>query len=298
MTQNFIQNLAALGTLVAAVVAAASFVWAVFQWREQRQHQELQAFRNDIIEFRAAMQLFIEAASDLPAIEIGNLASEFILDISGAQNGLEMKEFLQSADKTEVFIGAGIRASSKSLLLENEASCVSILRRSSGRQNENFPITNHLTQLLAAFVGRMTGPEYLSRAIHGLIENSILPGSIIDDIADEDSRGVIFSKLSDHFSQIASGRGRQKFKPASMVAQVVSVIVGNYLNRSDSELWSASRLERKARSQLPQLKSDTFTGEIVNISNLYQPLLSSPEWTELVELRTKLDAEFTDKNEA
>lgn len=276
---------AQIGTLVAAVATLLSLAWAIFLWRRQKVHEELQEFRKDLSDFRGALQLFSDYVGDTSAIEAGNLSAFRVLEMAGTDNTTELKEFLANCDRTEVFLGSIIFGHQESSLFQEKKNTLAGIQIAAGRNNEAFPITTRLLGTVVAFLGRTAD---IKTALRLFMENENVVDELLKGMDDQNGRGMTFSKLSDFFTQIGGHDSEKRTKVTLLTTELVELIVSNYLARSDRQLLQASRHEKRLRSKGVE-ETSTFTGDLTKLSEGYAKLLSSGDWTALVERRTKLN---------
>jgi len=289
MTIEYFAEFAGVGT---GLIAISTFIWAIYRWLIERRHDQLQAYRLELSEFRSAVVLFEEGVSDLSAIQIGNLSAERLLLLSGAKSGREFKKFLQECDPVELFLGALVYGVSESSLQQSQISAVKQLKRTTGRQHENFPVSTSLIRVVSNFMGRFVEISSLAAMMKKVIDTDQFPEKLIESIEDDDTIGYLFSKTSDNYSQIVAIGSQQTTKPAKLTAEIVDILTGAYLNLSDYELLNVSKEEKLHRSASLAIDVDTFTAEIIELTDLLLPLLPEESRVALVDARTRLDASF------
>ncbi|AFO89901.1 hypothetical protein D1822_00775 [Phaeobacter inhibens] len=282
-------TIADIGTLVAAVAAVLSFVWAIVLWKRQKVHEELQEFRKDLSDFRGALVLFCDYVGDTSAIEAGNLSAFRLLEMAHTREPIDLKSFLRRCDKTEVIMGSIIFGHQKSGLCQEKKTTLAGIQMSAGKHNEAFPITALLLGTVSAFLGRTIDINVPLRVFD---ESKEAFEKLLEQIEDDLDEGMLFSVLSDYFTQLGGHGSPQNARSILLVRQLVELIISNYLTRTDRQLLQASRHEKRFRSKGLELTS-TYNGDITKLSEAYEKMLVNSDWTALVEQRTKLNEVYS-----
>ncbi|MGR3470991.1 MAG: hypothetical protein ACU0DA_08555, partial [Paracoccus sp. (in: a-proteobacteria)] len=153
-------------------------------------------------------------------------------------------------------------------------------------------VTNRLLMTISSFLARTSDIKGRARVMSKMIDEKVFPEHLVNNVSDNHKKGMLFSIISDAFTQVGAVGAMQHVKMTDILQELTEIIVSNYLNLSDEQLIEVSGSEKRAFSRLHLDQNDTFTGDIKMLTGSYESMIPSSDWTRLVELRTKLDSVF------
>lgn len=280
-------DISSIGTLIAAIISASAFFWALFQWIDQRRHERLVRFRDNIVSMRTASATFSEEFSDLSAIDIGNIAADWVMSKTPSRSASEVLNLLKNGDSTQILIGCYTHGYFHSEIQSKRSDLIRDLRSVGNLKNEEFPIMSHFFSICAKYYSQFSSPYTVTTQIHQLIQAKKLPNIIIDSIDEGVESELVYSILADNIAQISAIPTARAHFPAAVLAHIIEIVSGNYLSRSDKQLMEASAHEIAARKKFNSGDFNKYSVEIIAILDAMEPVFSRAEFHELIRLRTQ-----------